>query len=44
VLTALAGIDQPGRWPTPSPRTCRSSWTEKQKVLEILDVASVSST
>ena len=29
----------PAAWPTPSPRTCRSSSREKQKVLEILDVA-----
>jgi ATP-dependent Lon protease len=38
VLTALAGIEQPGRWRTPSRRTWRSSCPRKQKVLEILDV------
>jgi ATP-dependent Lon protease len=38
ILTSLAGIDSPAAWPTPSRPTCRSSSTEKQKVLEILDV------
>jgi ATP-dependent Lon protease len=25
ILTSIASIDEPAAWPTPSPRTCRSS-------------------
>jgi ATP-dependent Lon protease len=29
ILTSIASIDEPAAWPTPSPRTCRSSWTSR---------------
>jgi ATP-dependent Lon protease len=31
ILTSLAGIEDAGRWPTPSPPTCRSSWSRSRR-------------
>ena len=31
ILTSIAGIDDPAAWPTPSPRTCRSSSTTSSR-------------